>query len=126
MDALETVRKLIQIENRLDRLESYEAPLRAASATSATTGTMTVTMSAGIRTITPTGACTFNASGGAVGSVCTFVITTSGITPYNLTWNTGYKSQGVLSTGGVTAMKFTVTFVFDGANWCEVARTTAM
>ena len=113
-------------DRRLDRLESYEIPLRASAATPATTGTMTVVMSAGIRTITPTGACTFNASGGAVGSICVFIVTTSGVSSYVLTWNTGYKTMGTLTTGTLTAKTFTVTFIFDGTNWCEIGRTTAM
>ncbi len=47
----------------------------SAAATSATTGTMTVTMTSGTQTvftITPTGACTFNASGGLAGGEMNF------------------------------------------------------
>ena len=98
-----------------------------ANATSATSGTMTVSMTSSVVTITPAGDCTFNCSGGITGQRVTFCITTSGATPYTLTWNTGYKSTGTLSTGSVSGKKFTVSFVLvDGANWCEVSRTGAM
>ena len=98
-----------------------------ANSTSATSGTMTVNMTSSVVTITPAGACTFNTSTGITGQRVTFCITTSGATPYTLTWNTGFKSTGTLSTGSVSGKKFTVSFVLvDGANWCEVSRTGAM
>jgi hypothetical protein len=101
---------------------------RMAAATSATTGTMTVNMNnSNVITITPTGHCTFNASGGVAGNRVTFIITTSGVNSYNMTFNTNFKSQGVLATGTTTAKTFTITFACkDGTTWCEVARTTAM
>lgn len=97
------------------------------AATSATTGTMTTTLTnLTAITITPTGDCTFNASGGFSGQSCSFVVTTSGTTSWNLTFGTNYKSTGVLATGTVTAKVFTVSFVYNGTNWNETARTTAM
>jgi hypothetical protein len=94
------------------------------SATSATTGTMTVTMGEGGRTITPTGACTFNASGGTIGQRCTFLVTTSGTTSYTLTFGTGFRKVGTLATGTVSARFFAVTFFCYAANsWQEIART---
>lgn len=101
--------------------------MNAKAATSATTGTMTTTLTnLSAITITPTGACTFNASGGIAGQKCAFIITTSGTTAFTLTWGTNFKTTTTLSTGTVTAKTFTVEFVYDGTNWCEVARTTAM
>lgn len=93
----------------------------------ATTGTMTTTLTnVSTVTITPTGSCTFNASGGIAGSDCTFVITTSGTSAFTLTWGTNFKSTGTLSTGTVNAKVFTVSFRYDGTNWNETARTPAM
>jgi hypothetical protein len=95
--------------------------------TSATTGTMTVNMTTSIITITPSGSCTFNASGGLTGQRSTFIITTSGGTSRTLTWNTNYKTTSTLATGTVTGKTFTVSFVcLDGTNWYEEARTIAM
>lgn len=94
------------------------------SATSATTGTMTVAMGEGVRTITPTGACTFNASGGVAGQRCTFAITTVGTTSRVLTFGTNFRKVGTLATGTTANRFFSVTFVcVDGTLWQETART---
>ncbi len=98
-----------------------------AAATSATTGTMTVSMVTTVITITPSGACTFNASGGVTGQRATFVITTSGVSSFVLTFNTNFKAAGTLSTGTTTAKVFAVSFVCkDGTTWVETSRTIAM
>jgi hypothetical protein len=94
------------------------------SATSATIGTMTVAMGEGARTIAPTGACTFNASGGVAGQRCTFLITTVGTTSRVLTWSTNFRKAGTLATGTAAARFFSVTFVCaDGTVWQETGRT---
>lgn len=94
------------------------------AATSATTGAMTVAMGEGVRTITPTGACTFNASGGVAGQRCTFSITTSGVSSFTLTWGTNFRKTGTLATGTTSARFFAVSFVcLDGTTWTETART---
>jgi len=99
----------------------------AGTALPATTGTISVTMDGSLKTLVPTGACTLNATGGNIGQTCTFVITTSGTTTYNITFGTAFKSNGVLATGAVTAKVFTITFIYDGTNWNEIgARGTAM
>lgn len=100
----------------------------AASATPATTGTMTVSMgNATVFTITPTGSCTFNASGGVAGQSVTFIITTSGTTAFTLTWGTNFKVSATLSTGTTTAKVFAVNFTCkDGTLWVECGRTAAM
>lgn len=96
------------------------------AATSATTGAMTVNMTTSIITITPTGACTFNASGGVVGQIVTFIITTSGTSSFTLTWGTNYRKVGTLATGTTSARFFSVTFVcVNGTIWQEIARTAA-
>lgn len=102
----------------------------SAAATSATTGTMTVPMTSATQTvfnITPTGACTFNATGGIAGARMTFIITTSGTSAFVLTWGTNFKTTATLSTGTTTAKVFCVNFICkDGTNWYETGRTTAM
>lgn len=101
-------------------------PMSAAAAP-ATTGAMTTTMSGSVITITPTGDCTFNASGGTAGQRVSFIVTTSGTTTRNLTWGTNFKSTGVLATGAVDAKVFTVSFVCtNGTTWVETSRTAAM
>lgn len=102
----------------------------AVSAAPATTGTMTIahgtTRAQKAWTITPTGACTFNATGGVAGQDVRFIITTSGISSYVLTFGTNFVSQGTLATGTTTAKKFVVSFIYDGTNWVEMGRTAAM
>lgn len=93
----------------------------------ATTGTMSVVMDGTLKVITPTGACSFNATSGTIGQNCTFVIITSGVTSYILTWGTNFKTTATLATGTVTAKVFSVGFVcVDGTLWVETGRTTAM
>lgn len=95
--------------------------------TSATTGTMTVSMTTPIITIVPSGACTFNGTGGVTGQRATFVVTTSGTSSFVLTWNTNYRTTATLATGTTTAKIFCVTFLCtNGTTWVEISRTTAM
>ena len=97
------------------------------SATSATIGTITTVMNnVNTYTITPTGACTFNATGGTIGQYCSFIVTTSGVTSFILTWGTNFKTTSTLTTGTVTARFFTVSFVYNGTVWIETSRTIAM
>jgi len=91
-----------------------------------TTGTLSVTMDGALKTITPTGACTLNATGGKVGQKCEIVITTSGTTSYAVTFGTNFLSTGAINTGTVTAKTFLVSFVYNGTRWLEVSRTIAM
>ncbi len=96
------------------------------AATSATTGIITVNMTTEMVTITPTNACTFNASGGVTGQRATFVITTSGVSSFTLTWGTNYRTTGTLATGTTTAKIFTVSFLCtNGTQWIETGRTAA-
>lgn len=95
----------------------------------ATTGAIAITMTnySTAVTITPSGACTFNAVGGVGGNRVTFIITTSGISSFVLTWSTNFKSQGTLATGTTSGKVFCITFVCkDGTTWCETGRTPAM
>lgn len=53
-------------------------------------------------------------------------VLTSGTTSYTLTFGANFKSTGTLATGTTDAKTFMVEFVFDGTNFVEVSRTTAM
>lgn len=100
-----------------------------AIASSATTGTVNENFNAysSVITITPTGDCTFNASGGYAGQRVTYIINTSGTTSRTLTWGTNFKTNGTLATGTTTGKTFAVDFVCkDGTTWVETGRTPAM
>lgn len=100
--------------------------ISGAAAAPATTGTMTINMTSSVITITPTGACTFNASGGVAGQIVTFSITTSGTTSFTLTFGTNFRKVGTLATGTTSARFFAVTFrCIDGTIWQEIGRTAA-
>lgn len=79
-----------------------------------------------IFTLTPTASETITASTAPVGAVVYVVVTTSGTSSFTITFGTNFKSTGTLATGTVSAKVFTVTFIGDGTNFNEVARTTAM
>jgi hypothetical protein len=81
-------------------------------------------MTSAVITITPTGACTFNASGGVVGQRVAFIITTAGTSSFVLTWGTNFRKTGTLATGTTAARFFTVSFVcVNGTIWQEETRT---
>jgi hypothetical protein len=84
-----------------------------------------VNMTTDIVTITPTGACTFNAAGGIVGREVTFSITTAGSSSFTLTWGTNFRKTGTLATGATGARFFAVTFKCIAATptWLEISRT---
>jgi len=102
--------------------------LAGTATTSAATGTVTVPMDTAVRTVTPTGSLTLNASGGTIGSQCFIYITTSGTTAYTITFGTNFKSQGTLDTGVVSGKIFVLEFVCvsTGTIWVEVSRTIAI
>lgn len=81
---------------------------------------------ASVFTLTPAETETITASGGTPGAKACIVITTSGTNSYTLTFSTGFKVTGTLATGTVSAKVFVIEFVYDGTNWNEVARTSAM
>lgn len=80
---------------------------------------------ASIYTLTPAEAETISVSGGTSGETLRLIVTTSGSTSYTLTFGTGFKSTGTLATGTTTAKQFIVTWVHDGTNFVETARTAA-
>ena len=94
----------------------------------ASAATVAVTPTSSVIQHTPTQSETLNFSttGFAAGTELWLEVVTSGASSFTLTFGTGTKNQGTLATGTVTAKTFIVNFIFDGTNWVEVARTTAM
>lgn len=78
------------------------------------------------QTLTPGASLTLNAVAVLPNKKLYFVFTTSGTTSYTITFGTNFKSTGTLATGTSSGKVFTVSFVGDGVNYNEIARTTAM
>lgn len=78
--------------------------------------------------LTPAQAETINAetTGAVSGRFYSLVVTTSGTTSYTLTFGTAFKVTGTLATGTTSGKVFVINFLFDGTNFNEVSRTTAM
>lgn len=92
-----------------------------------TTGTISLDPTLGrVFTVTPTGAITLNAASAPAGAVVYLVVTTSGTSSFTTTFSTKFKTTGTLASGTVSAKVFTITFIGDGTNLNEVARTAAM
>ena len=94
----------------------------------ATTGTINVPILAEVVTITPTGACLFNApSGGIPGRFLTFYITTSGTASFIMTFGTNFRKVTTLATGTTSGRFFTVTFRCVATNiFAEISRSGPM
>ena len=117
---------------------SVTAPIQSVSAitgitfratVSALTSSATISLNptlGDVFTLTPAHTAAINASACIVGQRISIVVTTSGTDSFTLTFGTAFKSTGTLATGVTTAKKFTISFVSDGTNYNEVARTTAM
>lgn len=65
-------------------------------------------------------------TGAVSGRTYYLVVTTSGTTSRTLTFGANFKVTGTLATGTVSGKKFVLSFVYDGTNFNEVSRTTAM
>jgi hypothetical protein len=102
--------------------------IAGALAISVGSGAMSINMaSAPIRTLTPRGACTFNATGGVAGQNMSFYFTTAGTATITLTWGTNFIKSATLATGAVAARFFAVSFTcLDGTTWFETGRTSVM
>lgn len=70
-------------------------------------------------TYTPNQNTTINALYGVAGQKITLKIVTSA-TSYQITFGSGIKSQGVLTTGTVSAKVFMLSFEHDGTNFVEI------
>lgn len=62
----------------------------------------------------------------AAGSVRTVLILTSGTSSFTITFGSGFKPVGTLATGTTSARVFALSFLSDGTNLYETARTAAM
>jgi hypothetical protein len=105
---------------------------------SGTSTVQSITLAAGTTTIpfnsygtilvTPNATASYTATTTAAtaGDKATLLIVTSGTSSYTITFSTGFKPNGTLATGTVTAKTFALTYVFDGTNWLELSRTTAL
>lgn len=91
-----------------------------------TTGTIAVNMNSSIKYITPTGNCTFTATGGYVGQRCTFILVQNNTVAKTMTWSTGFKPSTTLALGTTANRRFCVEFVYDGEVWTETSRTGAI
>lgn len=65
-------------------------------------------------------------AGAVAGRTYRLEVVTSGTSSYTLTFGANFKSTGTLATGTSDAKTFIVSFVFDGTNFVETGRTTAM
>ena len=77
-------------------------------------------------TLVPDQNCAITPSNGYEGQVIDLEITTSGTSTYTITFSSPFKTTGTLATGTSNAKKFMLTFVYDGTNYVERSRTTAM
>ncbi len=80
----------------------------------------------GFYMVTPTADTTYTATAGPTRFHVVMEIVASGTVSRTLTFGTGFKSAGTLSTGTVAGKVFLVEFVSDGAQWVECSRTAAM
>lgn len=78
------------------------------------------------KSVTPNATGTLTTTVPRAGTVCTLIINTSGTTSYTMTFGSGFKSQGTLATGTVTAKTFVLSFISDGTTCNEISRTAAM
>jgi hypothetical protein len=76
--------------------------------------------------VTPNATATYTSTVPLAGSIVVLSVLTSGVTSYTITFGTGFKSTGTLATGTVSARYFNLTFVSDGTNLIETARTVAI
>ena len=92
-----------------------------------TTGAVTLNaLQSPVYSLTPTGAITMTANTVAPAKEAVIFITTAGTTAYVITFGTGFKSQGTLSTGTTNGATFAIYFKSNGTNLVEVSRTVAM
>ena len=76
--------------------------------------------------VTPNATASFTTTVPAAGTQLTLIILTSGTSSYTITFSTGFKTTGTLATGTTTARYFRISFVSDGTNVLETARTVAI
>lgn len=95
----------------------------SSAASPSTSGTISLLPSTSMITITPTGNCVLNITGGRAGQTLSLFILTSGIASYTITFNTNFRSAGVLTTSTTTGTMYVVNFIYSGSAWVETSRT---
>jgi hypothetical protein len=76
--------------------------------------------------LTVTAARTLTTTVPAAGVRCSVLILTAGTASFVVTFGTGFKPTGTLTTGTVAARIFVVNFISDGVALYETGRTAAM
>lgn len=76
--------------------------------------------------VTPTANATYATTVPAAGRVCVLLVLTSGTSSRTITFGSGFKPTTPLATGTVSARVFALTWVSDGQNLYETARTGAI
>lgn len=119
----ERVVDFADLSGTISAVQSRDATLSALG----TTGTVSLDPALGdVFTVTPTGNITLNAASAPANAKITVIVTTSGTSSFNITPNSNFKSTGVLASGTVSGKVFTLSFIGDGSNLNETARTAAM
>jgi hypothetical protein len=76
--------------------------------------------------VTPNATASYTTTVPAAGTRLTLIVLTSGTSSYVITFSTGFKTTGTLTTGTTSARYFMVSFVSDGTYVLETARTVAI
>jgi hypothetical protein len=76
--------------------------------------------------VTPNATGTFTSTVPAAGTRAILIVLTSGTTSYTMTFGTGFKTTGTLTTGTVAARYYIFQFISDGTSLIEVSRTVAI
>jgi hypothetical protein len=76
--------------------------------------------------VSPVANTTYTTTVPAAGSTRVVIVRQTTATSRTITFGTGFKPVGTLATGTTTARVFVVSFVSDGSNLYEMARTAAM
>jgi hypothetical protein len=76
--------------------------------------------------VTPNATATYTTTVPAAGTRLSLIILTSGTTSYTITFGTGFKTTGTLTTGATSARYFVISFVSDGTSVIETSRTVAI
>jgi hypothetical protein len=76
--------------------------------------------------VTPNATASYTTTVPAAGTRLTLIVLTSGTSSYVITFSTGFKTTGTLTTGTTSARYFMISFVSDGTNVLETSRTVAI
>jgi hypothetical protein len=94
--------------------------------TAAAPGSLSISATNTFVTVTPNATGTYTTTVPAAGTICYLMVVTSGVTSYTLTFGAGFRPQGTLATGTITARYFTIIYVSDGTNLVEMSRSIAV